>query len=237
MASLDIAREDTDLIFNTPNSSSRPGYLKMGWQQVGTVATSLRPVRPLRLLVGARAAMTRREVPSSPLRDPALPPARDVLRSHAADVAALLAAGYRDPTRLRTAGGLAYLRWRYADVPGLDYRAVPVFDGPRLAGLGIGRLRHRGGLHEFTLAEVLNAADDARSAARVLRAAARRSGADHVATHVAAGTPTSRALLRSGYVTTDRVGLTLTTLPLRPIAVDPRDHRSWALALGDLEVF
>jgi hypothetical protein len=237
MESLDIARLDTDLIFNTPNASSRPGYLKMGWQEVGTVATSLRPVRPMRLVLGTRGALARRDAPARPLPDLPLPTAREVLRTHAADVAALVAARHRDPSRLHTAGGLAYLRWRYADVPGLDYRAVPVFDGDRLVGLGIGRPRLRGGLHEFTLAEVMHGADDGRAAGRVLRSAARRSGLDHVATHVAAGSPTSRALLRSGYLTTRRVGLTLTTLPLRPMTVDPRDPRSWALGLGDIEVF
>jgi GNAT superfamily N-acetyltransferase len=237
MESLDIARADTDLIFNTPNASSRPGYLKMGWQPVGTVATSLRPVRPLRLVLGARAALARHEATARPLLDPPLPTAGEVLSTHAADVAALVAARHREPSRLQTASGPAYLRWRYADVPGLDYRAVPVLDGDRLVGLGIGRLRLRGGLHEFTLAEVLHGAEDGRAAGRVLRSAARRSGADHVATHVAAGSPTSRALLRSGYLTTGLIGLTLTTLPLRPIAVDPCDPRSWALGLGDIEVF
>jgi hypothetical protein len=235
--SLDIAREDTDLIFNTPNSSSRPGYLKMGWQPVGTVATSIRAVRPLRLAVGARAALARREAPVRLLPEPALPTAADILRSHSADIATLLARRHQDALRLRTAADLTYLRWRYADVPGLDYRAVPVFDGGRLTGLGLGRLRQRGDLVEFTLAEVLHAADDLRSARRVLRAAGRRSGADHIATHVAAGTPTRSALLRCGYVTTERVGLTLTTLPLRPLPVDPRDLGSWALGLGDVEVF
>jgi hypothetical protein len=71
----------------------------------------------------------------------------------------------------------------------------------------------------------------------VLRAAARDSGADYVATHVASGSPTAAALVRAGYLTTRRIGLTLTTLPLTELRVDPRLESSWAFSLGDLEVF
>ena len=47
---------DLDLVFNTPNANSRPGYLKMGWQDVGSIPVKLSPVRPLALLRGVRAA-------------------------------------------------------------------------------------------------------------------------------------------------------------------------------------
>ncbi|CAH0998972.1 hypothetical protein LEM8419_00267 [Neolewinella maritima] len=39
-----------DFIFNTPNSQSKPGYLKMGWQEVGRLPVALRINRPLALL-------------------------------------------------------------------------------------------------------------------------------------------------------------------------------------------
>src|SRR5690606_36953423 len=43
-----IATEDQDhLIFNTPNSQSLPGYLKMGWQEVAKLNIRLRPVNPV----------------------------------------------------------------------------------------------------------------------------------------------------------------------------------------------
>ena len=47
---------DLDLVFNTPNANSRPGYLKMGWQDVGSIPVKLSPVRPVALLRGVRAA-------------------------------------------------------------------------------------------------------------------------------------------------------------------------------------
>ncbi|MDO8362930.1 MAG: GNAT family N-acetyltransferase [Actinomycetota bacterium] len=34
----EVAAEGVELVFNTPNDQSRPGYLKMGWQEVGRLA-------------------------------------------------------------------------------------------------------------------------------------------------------------------------------------------------------
>ncbi|MFD0350239.1 hypothetical protein ACFQ0M_37885 [Kitasatospora aburaviensis] len=56
--------------------------------------------------------------------------------------------------------------------------------GGELTGLAVGRPRRRGPLAEFTLADVLVRPGDRDSAARLLRAAARESGCDHVATHL-----------------------------------------------------
>jgi len=41
--------EDVDFIFNTPNGESKPGYLKMGWQDNGRLHIAIRPVLPWRV--------------------------------------------------------------------------------------------------------------------------------------------------------------------------------------------
>lgn len=237
-ASLEIARHDTALIFNTPNVTSRPGYLSMGWTEVGKVPTSISVAHPIRLLRGARWAFRH----EGPKRAPAprgldLPPVADVLDDHADDVSALLEARRLAARgRLTTATDLTYLRWRYCDPPGLDYRAVPVVHAGRLTGLGIGRLRRRGTLREFTLAEVLVDPNYPEASRTVLRRA-RRSGVDYVATHLPLGSPAARGLRAAGYATSRRVGLTLTELPLSDLVVDPAFPANWSLSLGDLEVF
>lgn len=44
LQAVDIAKkEGVHFIFNTPNEKSRPGYLKMGWEQVGKIAVGLTP--------------------------------------------------------------------------------------------------------------------------------------------------------------------------------------------------
>ncbi len=40
--------EQVDFIFNTPNASSKPGYLKMGWKSNGKMKVYLKPFVPLR---------------------------------------------------------------------------------------------------------------------------------------------------------------------------------------------
>jgi GNAT superfamily N-acetyltransferase len=237
MAALEIARADTDLIFNTPNGSSRPGYLKMGWHQVGTLRTALAPVRPVRLASGARAALVRAERAAPAAAPIPFPSLSEVLDQEPRDVAELLAARSAEAgRRLATRADPAYLAWRYCNVPGLDYRAIPVMRSGRMCGLGIGRVRARSGLRELTLTEVLVSPGD-RAAARAVLRTARRGGTDHVATHLPEGSTAARSCLASGYLTTRRVGLTLTTLPLHAVPGDPRTPGSWALSLGDVEVF
>jgi GNAT superfamily N-acetyltransferase len=245
LSALEQLRADTDLVFNTPNSNSRPGYLKMGWQSVGTVPIAVRPVRPMRF---ARhyASAARGDAPSGtsvPRPDRVvecpLPPAAAAF-APGSGLAEVLeeAEATRLPGQLRTRRSVDYLRWRYADVPDLDYRVVGVERGGRLRGLAFARPRLRGELRELTLAELVIPAGDHRTLRQLLSRAARRSGCDHVATHLPAGRTTSAAALAAGYLGPPGVGMGLVARPLREhLAPDPLQLRSWAFSLGDLEVF
>ena len=235
--------EDLHLVFNTPNADSLPGYRRMGWQDVGLVPIRISPVRPLRFVRGLAAA--RRATASGPADAVApvatsrpvsceLPGAGEVLVG-VDGLEDLLASGRR-PTGLHTARSTSYLQWRYGDAPGLDYRVVEVRHHGRLTGLGIGRLRHRAGLTELTLGEVLVAEGDMSSARQVLRGA-RRAGADHVAVHCTPGSEIARVALQAGYVTVPGQGIQLVANPRPGCPPDVLDARQWELSLGDLEVF
>ncbi|QBR91195.1 GNAT family N-acetyltransferase [Nocardioides euryhalodurans] len=235
--------EGIALVFNTPNADSRPGYLRMGWQEVGQLPVRISPVRPLRFLRGARAASAANASGSAsavapatdvrPVRSP-LPTAAEVL-AHEDEVAALLGRG-AVPGRLHTPITPAYLRWRYAAPPGLDYRAVAVRRHGELVGLGVGRVRSRAGLAELTLGDVMVAAGDTGAARAVLRAA-RRAGVDHVALHASPGSEVARAALAAGYLPAPGGGIGLVANPRPGCPPDVLDSRSWRLSLGDLEVF
>src|SRR4029450_11514322 len=56
-AALDAMEGQVDLVFNTPNGKSGPGYLKLGWREVGRVPVAVRVRRPLRLLTAARRSL------------------------------------------------------------------------------------------------------------------------------------------------------------------------------------
>ena len=48
LKALEIGKEHGDhFVFNTPNAQSKPGYLKMGWKEVGKLKIHLVPVSPL----------------------------------------------------------------------------------------------------------------------------------------------------------------------------------------------
>ena len=73
-------RGEVELIFNTPNEKSLPGYLKMGWQSVGRVPILVRPQHPVRL-VRERSSFTDR--PNRRPGDPRSTPKRRPMRSRA----------------------------------------------------------------------------------------------------------------------------------------------------------
>lgn len=232
LSAVERAAEDTDLIFNTPNDASRPGYLKMGWQSVATVPIAIRPLRPVRVVRGLRRA----EQIRGGAPDCRLPPASRVL-DHWEAVNDLLGRAADDDGLLRTDAGVAYLRWRYCDPPGLDYRGVAMRDGGRLRGLAIGRARWRGPLAELTLSEVITEPGDDDATRWLLRAMC-RGGTDHVTAHLTPGTALVANGIRAGYLPIPGRGPTLVARPLRDdLYVDPTSFANWRLSLGDIEVF
>jgi len=227
-----------DVVYNTPNAQSLPGYLKMGWRQVGTVPVAVRPVRCGAFVRGARTAGQHAVAgPADPPRCP-LPPAAEVISDgvRLGPLLAALAEADRSEVRLHSRPTLPHLSWRYAEAPGLDYRAVTVEHGGEIAGMAIGRPRRRGPLGEFTLSEVLVRPGD-RGTARALLREVRRAGCDHVATHLSDGSALRSAGLRSGYFVAPRTGITLVARPLGDLDPDPCSPGSWRFSLGDLEVF
>jgi GNAT superfamily N-acetyltransferase len=229
-AALDAMEGQVDLVFNTPNGKSGPGYLKLGWREVGRVPVAVRVRRPLRLLTSRRAR------PGGPA--PAPPVAAGPAAATLEDAGAVAAVLGREPTPggLATPRTVEYLRWRYGAAPLLGYRAVAEERGGELAGLALFRVRPRGGLWESTVAEVLAGGDPA-TARRLLRRVAAAAPVDHLTLHAPAGSPLARAARRCGYLPSP-AGIRLVANP-RTAGIDPDPTRldAWALSLGDLEVF
>ena len=217
-----------DLVFNTPNDASRPGYLKMGWREVGRVPVAVRIRRPVRFGLGLRR-------PAGRL------PARPAVHAEAAaqvlergdQVEALLARMRPDPGRLHTPRHLAYLRWRYGAAPLLGYAGVAEEEAGRLSGLALFRVRPRGALWESTVAEVLVADGDHRTRRRLLGRVAAAAAVDHLALHA----PGVAGAARAGFLPAPG-GISFVVNPLRDgLAPDPSSLAAWDLSLGDLEVF
>jgi len=232
MEALEALRGDVDLVFNTPNEKSLPGYLKMGWRVVGRIPVNVRVRRPLRFAAGIRSlregGTTRRGAPVVIADDAAsileTPGIEELLAE------AELASG------IATARDLQYLRWRYGDPPGLSYHAVLEERGGRVAGIAIFRVRPRAALWEATVLEVIVRQDDIGTARRLLRRLVAAADVDHLTCRFPSGSAALRAARRTGYLPSSQ-GITFVVNPLSEIEPDPGRLSSWALTLGDVEVF
>ncbi|MGH2806425.1 MAG: GNAT family N-acetyltransferase [Actinomycetota bacterium] len=232
---LEEMKGDADFVFNTPNAASRAGYLKMGWQPVGTFPVSVHVRRPLAFARGMRHLKDVTES-ARPRPEPSAPRAAEVL-ADTERVAALIDAARFDDGTFRTDVDVAHLQWRYGAAPSLDYRAVTIPDGSNFAGLAIFRVRSRGPLWETTIAELIARPGDAATTRRLLRAATKAAAVDHVTCRFTVPGEMSRAGVPTGFVPSPvGVGFVVRAID-GAITPDATALGSWSLRLGDLEVF
>jgi GNAT superfamily N-acetyltransferase len=213
--------DDTAFVFNTPNQQSLPGYVGMGWQQVGRLPLSARvsSARGLARLVRARRPAEKWSLPSeSGLHaGDALAPRGPVER---------LLRDLDDATGLRTRLSVEYLRWRYG-FPDLRYRILTA--GPTVEdGAAVFRLRRRGEAVEAAICDVLVPRDEPKLRGELCRRVLAVADADYA---IRIGRPRLTGgfvpVLGQGPVLTWRA-LTHTTMPTL---------RHWDLSLGDIELF
>jgi GNAT superfamily N-acetyltransferase len=222
LQSLDALRADgVDFVFNTPNDKSRPGYLKMGWREVGRLPAAVRPAGPSALvrMLGSRVPAERWSQPSTAgAAAPDLIAGPDVERA---------IAGRPPPRGLRTRCSAEFLRWRYGFAP-LAYRALTLRDDPA-DGVAIFRIRRRGSATEAALCETVVPNGDPATVRALERAVAKRSDADYVIRLGATSIPT-------GYVALHGQGPMLTW---RAVGTEERQPEltGWQMQLGDVELF
>ncbi len=225
----EMAEQGVGVVFNTPNDQSRPGYLKMGWSQVGRVPVGLRVRSPLSLprIAGARAAAekwsagTGVAVDATALLGERTAPSADLER---------LLDRVRPASGIRTDVSPDYLRWRYSFGP-LGYRALPL--GDRLDdGLVVFRVRRRGTATELTVCDIV--APSGAPVGRAIGHLLRRSGADYAIRTIGSGLVDPASAL-TGFVPVPQLGPILTWRPItRPTVPGIGDL---ALTLGDVELF
>ncbi|MGH9247602.1 MAG: GNAT family N-acetyltransferase [Acidimicrobiales bacterium] len=219
-----LREEGVDFIFNTPNDQSRPGYLKMGWKDVGRLPPLARPRVPWAFWRMARAR-THAELWSLPC-DGGL--AAEELLADGQGLERLLATLPSDGERLQTRRSVEYLRWRFTGFSPLRYRVVLAGTGVE-DGLAVFRLRRRGAATEAAIVEVLVPEGDHRRAGRLMGETVRRSGADYGVRLATDG------LGRMGFVPVPGQG---PLLVWRAVCdPEPPALGSWRLTLGDVEMF
>lgn len=216
----ELTAEGVDFVFNTPNDKSRPGYLKMGWQQVGQLPTGLRPAGPRSI---PRIASSR--LPAAMWSTPvdAGVSALEAL-SDDGEVDKLLGAT-RLPAGIQTRRTPEYLRWRYGFEP-LAYRALRA--GPSTSdGMLLFRMRQRGRARELVVADLLLPEASPAAVRHLVRSALRATRADY-----ALGL---RTVPVTGLLPLPGQGPMLTWRSLASDKMLPLAE--WKLSLGDIELF
>jgi len=214
----DLRAQSVSLVFNTPNDKSRPGYLKMGWHEVGRVPVSI-SLQRLRAIPKVMRSMGPAVKWSEPT--PAGLSPQDAFQD-ATGVKELLACQPAPRSgEFRTLRSPEYLSWRYG-FPPLAYRVVLRGREPQ-EGFAVFRLRRRSEIVEATVCELLAPEDDRRARSELFRGVRRCVDADVV---VKAADGVNRV---------PRQGPILTARALGDLEVPARS--GWKLSLGDVELF
>lgn len=212
MSAIEVARQEgVDLIFNTPNEKSAPGYLEMGWERVSWIGVQIRP------------RLGRAFAP-----DPESRPRIEHLLPEAETPALINLPSKGSGSFMRTPQGPTYLQWRFARHPYASYGWVPGQDDN---GLMV-RASSRNGRSELVVSDILGPLDHL-----PFRETARRSRARYMAGWFSPGSPKRVAASRGGLLPVPGVRtLQLVALPLTDFPIDPFDLGSWNLSTSDLEL-
>lgn len=201
--------QDIDLIFNTPNNKSGPGYLQMGWLEVGKIEVLIRPKR--RFLTKTRPT---RSEGTTGLIPNCVTPTPDGIQDRAA-------------VGVRTVRTGEYIRWRFASHPTARYCQIRKGNSSAIV-----RPNVRSGRSEVLIADLFG--PNPRGA---ILESIREAQSGYVAASFTRGAPERAACVRAGMVVVPfRNPLTLMARPLKDLTFDVSSLRAWDLSLGDLEL-
>lgn len=214
MKAIDVARDEgVDLIFNTPNEKSAPGYLKMSWQHVSWIGAQVR------IRVGPAV---------SP--DPDKRPAIETVSPDALAASTIPTPPPLTPhdNAMRTPRSEEYIAWRFSRHPYASYGWVP---GDGSNGLVV-RASVRNGRSELVAADILGPPDRT-----PIVNAARGTRARYVAGWFSPGTPKRAAAIRGGLLPVPGIkALRLVAMKITDFGIDPFSLGSWDLSTSDLEL-
>lgn len=230
-----LTAEGCGFVFNTPNKRSGAGYRKLGWRSALKPSIFIRALKPLRMAGAAiRADESRQPADLSPFS-----PVERLLRWPKVNV--LLAEYDRDwTTRLHTPRDRNYLRWRYAKIPGVDYRSLWMADGDASTAI-VFRARMRRSMREVLISEILGRGDRSaqqRMLEELIGRLTAESDVDYLVAAAPNGSPEATTLRKSGFRRAPS-GPSLMIRPLTDSGLGDAELASdcWQLSIGDLEIF
>jgi hypothetical protein len=208
LEALEIGRERGDhFVFNTPNSQSKPGYLKMGWEGIGRLKVQ---VRPLNLLKFKSDTCEFRLSDDLAVVSNLLNSNHDILK---------------ESGKLFTPKDLDYIKWRYINNPLQKYHIV--FDNEFFIA---GYLKKHRYFSEFRISEAITS-----EKGKILAKSAILNLAQSSKASILSLSPNSGIQYKIGI--TEKIGPILTYRPINLTQPECTDLKTWNYSLGDLELF
>lgn len=211
LKALEIGKERGDhLVFNTPNDQSKPGYLKMGWKEVGKLRTTLLPTNPIYW-------NNRKEFEAIHYDDQ--PIWCDLIKEWDRKLAA---GGH-----VFTPKNSTFLSWRYLNNPLQQYK-VEMDKKMFLAGY----IKERSNIKELRISELILSSEANRKVVKKkIREWAKESGAHFISIS---------SSFHTGLFITGIIGNFGPVLTFKPLNSNNREFLNldaWEYSLGDLELF
>lgn len=208
LRALEIGKERGDhFVFNTPNAQSKPGYLKMGWEEVDKLKIQLRPLNLLQFENKELEYET---------------------TGNEGAIAELLSTYFNElkaSDRLFTPKDIDYINWRYLHNPLQNY--VVIFDREYFIA---GYVKERKQISEFRVSEAITFESGKKLAKSAVLKLAKSSGAKVLSISPNAGL-SFKACIKGN------IGPVLTYKPISLDQPEFLMLKTWAYSLGDLELF
>ena len=213
------------ILFNFPNPSSYPGFQKLGWTDIGTICSWIKPLDLPRILrvASASGAAASAFVPAR---------ASEESRDHLSRLASMEDAldPWRSNRRLKTVHTPQSLRWRLELHP-YDYR-LHASDG----GLVVLRVGERRGLCEVQVLELFSAGNGRRLLCDAIDYAREEVGAQLLSMTASLFHPASVHLPLLGFVPMPN-SVRFMALPLVPSTRSYATPKRWSISALDFHMY
>jgi predicted N-acetyltransferase YhbS len=214
LKALELGKEKGNrFVFNTPNSKSKPGYLKMGWKEVDKLKTSIKPVNPF-FWKSSNEIFTYPKIWND---------------SNGFNFLNHYNQRFVEKGEFFTPKDPSYLKWRYVNNPLQDYHVLATTN-LFLAGY----VKSQGKFKELRISEAIRSSKVSNFALKKeIKSWARKYGV-----HFVSFSPNSD--VRFFTAVTGNFGPVLTFRKMKVSEEEEKDFlkmSSWAYSLGDLELF
>lgn len=227
MYGLDLMKENKiDFIFNTPNSNSMPGNLKMGWKVLGKTGLKVKVNNPINSIY-YRAFNREFDITH-------IAKEHNVGNLSKAYLSEFLLNSVQDNAVLRKNLSSEYLIWRYQEVPVFKYG---VFKDPNDEFLIFFRQKEKGPVRELRVCDIILKNLDTSKVGRALKQLMKQYNAD-IATLTGEDDSVFNALrINAGFLNLGFKGLNVVLREVN-ISVEPYLHKeAWGWTSGDIELF